>query len=54
MAGLRSEGQAATTHLADEKLVIAGFAGDPSTIARESLLVQREGKPGFRSGFEIA
>jgi hypothetical protein len=32
IAGLRCEGPAATTHLADEKLVIDGFSGDQSTI----------------------
>ncbi len=54
MAGLRREGPAATSHLADEKLVIAGFSGDQSTVARESLLVQRERQRGFRPGAEIA
>src|SRR5688572_9787198 len=54
MPRLRCERPAATGHLADEKLMIAGFSSDQSTVGRKSLLVQREGKPGFRSSLEIA
>ena len=52
--GLRRECPTPSRAIANDDFVVAGLSCDDFPVGRESLPVQREGKPRFRSGSEIA